>query len=197
MPTQQYDPSMFSGLTNLGGNLPNTLMEPLPFLGGALTRGAQQILPQGMANLANIMASQGRTDPRLFNQMRTNIEQRTQAAQQQGQGRLAQMGLGGSKLGQMFIEARGLGGRQQLAGLDAQEAQLQEQRQRQDMNLLNMLMAAIQGNTQMGVNQFNTIEQQRDQNRLLGQQSGLSALGALLGGAGSAGGFRNLFGGGG
>jgi len=54
----------------------------------------------GLSTLNQLLASQGKTDPRMANMQRANIQRGTQQSQQGAQAGLAQAGLTGSGLGQ-------------------------------------------------------------------------------------------------
>ena len=115
--------------TQSGVNI-GKLLESFGQTGGAL----------GFANLNSILASQGKTDPQAFNRQLVDIKQGGQAAQQQQQGLLAQLGLQGSGIGQALNTSIGQGTQDRVAGAKANEAALAEQRKRQDLDLLRSLI---------------------------------------------------------
>ena len=95
-----------------------------------------QAQQQGFTTLLDILGAQGQTDPRLFNQQLASSSLNTQAQQGDLQAQLARMGLSGSGVGQAVGASIGQAGANQRADLQAREAQLQELRKREDLNLL-------------------------------------------------------------
>ena len=96
---------------------------------------AAGISPFAYQNLADIIASQGKTDPAAMNRDIAGIQRNTQIAQQDLGGQAAGMGLQGSGVMQALQQAIGQGGREQIAGRQSQETQMAEQRKRQDLQL--------------------------------------------------------------
>jgi hypothetical protein len=144
--------------------------QTLPFF----TQGAQTALPLGMAGLSQILASQGQTDPRLFNQQLAAISQGGQSRQMDLEGALARMGLQSSGLGRALSSATGQSTENRLASARGQEARLAEQRRRSDvMNALQLLLGTSLGAAGQKVN------------LVAANSSGGSGLGALLGTAGT------------
>lgn len=118
----------------------------------------------GYSNLADILQSQGKTDPQAFNRMLGGISQGTNQQQGQLQAILAQRGLGGSGVGQALGAAVGQAGQSSLAGARANEAQLAEQRKRDDLDLLLKLI--VQPSTDasaMYLGQYNQNQARSDQ----------------------------------
>jgi hypothetical protein len=131
-----------------------------------------------MGTLQQILASQGRTDPALFNRELAQIARGNQQLQRGTAGSLAASGLGGSIGGKALLAAIGQSGQEQLGQRRAKEINLAEARKRQDLGLL-MEMLINPGLTSAGIR--------------LGVPSGggsgsaakVGALGGLLGGIGS------------
>jgi hypothetical protein len=90
----------------------------------------------GMMTLLDILLSQGKTDPRALNREKTTIARQTEAEQQRQSEQAARMGLSGFAGMPALQAAIGAGGTQQIADAEAREAQIQEQRKRDDLNLL-------------------------------------------------------------
>lgn len=104
-------------------------------------RGASTYtLPTGFANLAEIIASQGRTDPMRLNQQLVDISRSTGATQQAVEGQMARSGLGGSGLAPALTAAVGAGGARQRSEAIAEENRMTEERRRQDLMLLYNLL---------------------------------------------------------
>ena len=94
------------------------------------------IAPGAYQNLANIIASQGKTDPAAMNRDITDIARKSQIAEQDLVGQDAALGYGGgSGVFKAIQAAIGQGGREQIAGRKAQETQMAEQRKRADLEL--------------------------------------------------------------
>jgi len=94
----------------------------------------------GMNTLRQIMGSQGATDPRLFNMQSAGISRDTQSLQQALQSSLARSGMQNSGVGVMAGASLGQAGADRQMSLRASEAQLQEQRKRDDLQLLMQLI---------------------------------------------------------
>jgi len=122
-------------------NLLSEMMKNLgySYAGPALALGTPAAW-QGYANLNQILQSQGKTDPAMMNMMLGGIQRDTQTQQQQAQGALARQGMANSGVGQAIQASIGQAGAQQKAQTRAQEAQLAEERRRQDLNLLLSLI---------------------------------------------------------
>ena len=105
-----------------------------------LAVGAERGLPVGFDTLLQILQGQGKTDPALFNKQLAGIAQGTQANQTNQQGNLSRLGLSGSGVGQALNAAIGQSGVEQASTATAQENALQEQRKRQDLQLLYQLL---------------------------------------------------------
>jgi hypothetical protein len=93
----------------------------------------------GFATLKSILESQGKTDPLLFNQQLTDIMRGGAGVQQATTGALASRGLQNSGVGLALSQAQGGATENRVASARAQEAQLQEQRKRADLELLMKL----------------------------------------------------------
>lgn len=158
-------------MANIAGNLQQ-------FLQGA-TKPQNSLLAQGGQTLAQILGSQGATDPRLFNMQSAGISRNTQGLQQALQGSLARSGMQGSGVGLGMQTALGQAGASQQAGLRAQEAQIQEARKRGDLQLLmDMILGPAQ--QKIAMDRGFSLQQQ-----MMGQQNKgatIGALGALGGG---------------
>ena len=148
------------------------------FFRGATAPGSG-VLSTGGQTLAQILQSQGKTDPRLFNMQSAGISRDTQALQQALQGSLARSGMQGSGVGLAMGTSIGQAGANQQAGLRANEAQLQEARKRSDLDLLMQMIlgpAQQQYGMQKGFQmQDRSIEQQREAARW-------QAIASLIGG---------------
>ena len=136
-------------------------------------------LATGMGTLQQILSSQGATDPRLFNQQSAGISRDTQSLQQALQGSLARSGMMGSGVGLMANAAIGQAGANQQAGLRANEAQLQEQRKRQDLQLL---MQLILGPSFQMAQHLDYRDMQNDQAQAQKSGAWIGGVGSLLGG---------------
>ncbi len=101
---------------------------------------ARNLTNQGFSNLADILASQGRTNPAMFENMISGIMRGTQAQQQAVANRSARSGLSRSGLSEALQAAIGQSGVQQARDIRAQEAQLEESRRRDDLQLLHQLL---------------------------------------------------------
>jgi hypothetical protein len=135
--------------------------------------------PSATSTANQIAGARGATDPRLFNMQSAGISRDTQGLQQALQASLARSGIQGSGVGLMASTALGQAGANQQAGLRANEAQMQEQRKRQD---LEMLMNIIFGQS-LGL--ATHLDQRDIQNAQIQQQRSaamMSAVGSALGG---------------
>lgn len=90
----------------------------------------------GYENLYDIISGQGRTSPTQMNLDLADISRTTQGQQDDLQGRLAQMGFGRSGLGAALGTAIGQSGAERRSRRMAEETQLAEARNRQDLQLL-------------------------------------------------------------
>lgn len=158
-----------------------TFMGDLFRLGGGVTQklggAAGPALDTGLGTLQAILASQGRTDPALFNRDLAQLAFGNQSAQRNVAGSLAASGLGGSIGGQALQAAVGQAGQERLSQRRAEETNLAEARKRQDLGLLMELIinpALTAQATRLGVSKGNNS----------GNAAGIGALGSLLGGIG-------------
>lgn len=85
----------------------------------------------GYGNLLQLLAQNGRTDPRLMNSIMSGIQRDTQGAQMQAQGQAAAHGFGNSGVNAALQAALGQAGTAKQADVRAQDAALQQQRQMQ------------------------------------------------------------------
>lgn len=105
-----------------------------------LSHAAGGIAPGAYGNLFDIINSQGKTSPTAMNRDIAGISRNAQTGQQDFEGMMQAMGLGGSGVGMAISQAIGQGGREQIAGRQAQETQMAEERKRSDLQLfLNMI----------------------------------------------------------
>jgi hypothetical protein len=95
---------------------------------------------QGYANLAQILSSQGRTDPAAFNMSLRKIAEGGQANQQMIDQQLAQRGWDNSGVGMALKQAAAGSTQNRLAAARAQELQTAEERKRSDLDLLLKLV---------------------------------------------------------
>lgn len=111
--------------------------------GGGLNRAFRRfggpVANQGYGTLLDILQRQGATDPRLLNQQRAQLDLMNQQQMRATQGNLAGAGLTGTGAGQALLAAQGQAGVAGQANLTAQEAALQEQRKREDLQLMQLL----------------------------------------------------------
>lgn len=138
-------------------------------------------LKSGMDTLLEILKSKGATDPRLFNANLLNIQRGTEAQQSSAAERMAQSGMDQSGVGQAILGAIGQGGENRVANARAQEAALQEQRKRDDLNLLLSLIIDPQLRykaLQMGGDQYAAMSGAANRQTTMGM---LGALMPLLG----------------
>ena len=146
-------------------------------LGTAIKRYDYPIASQGYGTLYDILLRRGATDPRLMNRNLADLDIQNQAIQRQTEAGLARGGLGGSIGGQALLGAERAGGGQQRSDYLAREAALQEQRQREDLQLMQLLFGPKfqrQGlRNQMRISRMN-------------QGGGGVDWGGILGGAGTA-----------
>lgn len=95
--------------------------------------GRTDIAESGYGNLADILASGGATDPKLLNSQITGIRRSTADRTNASMSKFAGRGLGNSGLNLATAAAIGQGGAGQEADLRANEARLQEERKRLDL----------------------------------------------------------------
>ena len=120
----------------------------------------------GQATLTQLLLGQGKTDPQAFNRQLSAISQGNNQQQGNVQAILAQRGLGGSGVGQALGAAVGQAGQAQLAGARANEAQMTEQRKRDDLGLLlDLIVNPSLNAASIGLGQGNINQQRSDQIR--------------------------------
>lgn len=155
---------LYNNYSTKGKGITNILMDK-----------AYPTLPVAFNSLMEVLASRGATDPRLLNSQISNIDRRTQANQNAARGRLAAAGLTGSLGGQALEAAIGESGTRQVSDLLAQEAKLQEDRQRSDIALaLQGLLGPVLENKRI---EWGAAE--ADKNRRNQPNQYLSALGSV------------------
>ena len=148
----------------------NRLVENiLPFV----QRAGAETLPVAFGNLADIIASRGRTDPTLLNREIARIGIDTDALVRNIQGRAAATGSTGSGVFQALQTAVEQSGQERAAQLEAQERRLADERMRQDLQLV---LAMILDPALAGLGARTNIATAR-----AGRQSGSSTLAALAG----------------
>lgn len=142
----------------------------------------------GMASLLNILMGAGATSPALMNRTISGIAQGTQSRQEDLMGELARRGMMGSGVGLAAGQAIAQGGQNTIADVMANEAQMQEARRRQDLELMMNLFLQPRYNY-WGTNLSGKMAQdQLKWNKTMGIISGLGnlfgGLGAMPGGGG-------------
>ena len=143
--------------------------------------GAATATPVAYANLIEALLGKGQTDPALVNRQVADISRGTAGQQQQVQGELARRGMSRSGVGQALSTAVGQGGENRIAQMRATEAQLAEDRKRQDLDLFLRMVV------DPSLNSYGLTQGVAMQNRQMqqNQQNGyLALLGTLLGGIG-------------
>jgi len=128
----------------------------------------------GYQTMWDILSGQGRTDPALMNRNLMDISRQSQIGQQQAQGYLSQMGLSGSGAGAGLLAALGQAGADTRANYLARETALEEERKRQDLQLMQLLFGP------------------KFQRRALDQQMQIARMGQQGGGQFDWGGLFNL-----
>lgn len=93
------------------------------------------IAPFAYQNLADIIASRGKTDPAALNRDVAELSRTSQVAADDLEGQLAALGLGGSGVGAALKQSILQGGREKVADRRAKETQLAEERFRSDLGL--------------------------------------------------------------
>jgi hypothetical protein len=109
--------------------------------------GGGYALPIGFANLAEMLANQGRTDPRALNMQLTDVSRSGAAQQDLIREQMAQLGLGGSGLGAALGAASGQATQNARSRAIAAENAQAEERKRGDLGLLYDLIIgpSVQG----------------------------------------------------
>ncbi len=105
----------------------------------SLARATPLLANQGFRNLADMLSSDGRTAPGLFNRQRTDVLRSGEAASRSLEGSLARGNLQNFApgiLGQVLEQTQG----GQLARIGERESALAEQRKRSDLGLLAQLI---------------------------------------------------------
>lgn len=151
-------------------------------MSSALGGASGNITIPALANLAQIIAGQGRTDPRRLGRETASIARGTQSSQDEFRGELSRLGLQRSGVGAGAIAAIGQGGENRIAERELKETMLQEERVRSDLDLF--VRAILQpslnlGAMGLGQGQFNS-QQNTAQNAATTGAIG-SILGALVG----------------
>ena len=86
-------------------------------------------------NLADLLINNGKTDPIVLNRNLADISRTSQGQQQDWEGMLAGLGLGGSGVGQSIGAAIGQGGAERRAGAIATDTAAAEARKQQILQL--------------------------------------------------------------
>lgn len=121
----------------------NSRLASSDWMGYPFPRG-NMALGSGFRNLLDIIRSQGRTDPRLFNEQLMSIRRGTEASQGQAAESMAASGMDQSGVGQAIQAAIGQGGENRVASATANEQALSEDRKRKDLMLLLHLIIGPQ-----------------------------------------------------
>ena len=93
----------------------------------------------GFGSILDILGRQGATDPRLMNRNLADMDLQQQMLQRQAQGNLQTYGMTGTMGGQALLNTVGAGGATRRADYLGKEAALQEERRRQDLQLMQLL----------------------------------------------------------
>ena len=142
----------------------------------------------GYGNLLQLLASQGRTDPRVMNAQRSQIQQSTQGAQMQQQGMAARQGFQNGGVNAALQAGLANAGNARQSDLMARDAQLSEERRRQDLDLFRQLVIgpSIDYNA-LAMGQYGADKQANSQEKggkYAAAGSLISALASLFGGGG-------------
>lgn len=173
----QYDPyyrsrpNLQDQLSNAGSGSPYVLYG----LGGTINSA-------GYGNLLQLLASQGRTDPRMRNAQMAQVQQSTQGAQMQQQGMAARQGFQNSGVNASLQAALGNAGVARQSDLMARDAQLAEDRKRQDLELFrNLVIGPSIDYNAMALGQYAQQSQQKQQSQAAKYGAYASLLGSLAG----------------
>lgn len=93
-------------------------------------------LPMGLNTLLELLSSRGKTDPALLNRQLTANARNTEGQQQRQTGSAAMRNLQNSGVSQAINAAIGAAGADREANIIAKDTALEEQRKRQDLQLL-------------------------------------------------------------
>jgi len=127
--------------------------------------------------LQEILFGRGETDPRAMNRQINQIYRGTESLQGAAKANLAGRNLQNSGLGAALDAALGQSGMNQVADLRSREAQIAEQRKRDDLLLfLQMVMGPGIDMSALGLGQYNQ-NANRSQQR---EAAGISALAQIL-----------------
>ena len=143
----------------------------------------------GYGNLLQLLASQGRTDPRVMNSQMAQVQQNTQGAQMQQQGMAARQGFQNSGVNAALQASLANAGNARQADIRSRDAQLSEERRRQDLELFRNLVVgpSIDYNAlamgQYGADKQNAANEKGGKYAAAG--SFIGALASLFGGGGS------------
>lgn len=145
-----------SGGSGEGNKIPGVYAKNASAVSNIQNKAFQAATPVGYGNLMEILLSGGKTDPTAFNRQIAANDRGTATSQQNVQGAFAQQGLQNSGLGMALQGAIGAGGAQRNADVRGQEAQLAEQRKRDDLNLfMQMVMNPATDQGALALNQYN------------------------------------------
>jgi len=158
-------------------------------LGESLSKFGVPTLAQGFQSLGSMLQGDGRMPQQFMNQLLSGVDRRTEANQQAFQGRIAGSGLQNSGVNAAVGAAIDQQGADRAAGIQAQDAAQAQDRQMQQLQLLQLILGPMQGAISGG----QQVKQARDANKT-------AMTGAIMGGLGSLGGgllTGGLLGGGG
>ena len=136
---------------------------------------------QGLANLLQMLQSQGRLDPRIMASMQAANARSTQQQQDAVRGRASSTGMAGSGLMAALQASIGASGANRAANITYQDAADAYGRNQQNMGLMNQIVqqpALGYANLQQGGKQFD-VDQRNKQ--IAARWAGFSS---LIGGAG-------------
>lgn len=136
----------------------------------------------GYGNLMQLLAGQGRTDPRATNMQRAQIQQSTQGAQMQQQGMAARQGFGNSGVNAALQAGLANAGNARQSDLTARDSQLSEERRRQDLELFrNLIVGPSIDYNALALGQYAQQSQQKQQGKAAKYGAYASLLGSLAG----------------
>lgn len=135
---------------------------------------------QALGNLTNILGSDGRSDPRFYNQLENRAVRDTEAINAGTRAALAQSGFGQqSGLAQALMAANSAAGAGRLTDLRAQELREAEDRKRQDLELFMSMFMPNVSLANLGSSNINTANARADAQA----KAGMDFIGSIIGGA--------------